>query len=93
MSKAEEFIKQHAKSGSNLSKSLTANIYGFEPWLTPDNVREVAKIVKEEVIEETCKWLKENICTAKTYTDKAGMQFTVKVDEIIEYYRKEMKGE
>lgn len=49
------------------------------------------QLLKKVIIEETCKWLKKNICTAKTYTDEAGMQFTVEVDEVVECYRKEME--
>ena len=93
MSKAEKYIQQRTHHGINANNHINGLVLSYNGWILPHDAREATKIAKEEVIEETCKWLKENICTAKTYTDKAGMQFTVKVDEIIECYCRDMKGE
>lgn len=43
MKNVETYIQKH-----------THNRRGLVPWLTPDEAREVAKIAKEEVIEEAC---------------------------------------
>lgn len=56
MEKVEQYIKEHTRN--------TYNYNSYEqvptPWLTPDDARKVAEIVKEETIKEVCEWIKYN---------------------------------
>ena len=58
MSKAEDLIKQKTRYNSN-QVVIDENCVGSDLWLTPDDAKEVAKIAREEVIEEVCEWLKD----------------------------------
>lgn len=57
MSKAEKFIEDYTRKGSNELLYDEKEIVGYEPWLTPDQARRAVEIAREEMIE----WLKNNI--------------------------------
>ena len=65
MTKAEEFIQNYTRNCSNeLVKYDSAGIE-YEPWLHPDQARKAVEMAKEEVIENTCEWLKEYLLNHK----------------------------
>ncbi len=61
MSKAEEFIREHTRNCSNVSKGYRSKGISMPsycvPWLTPDQARRAVEIEKEEVIERACEYL------------------------------------
>ena len=65
--KAEEFIKEHTMDCSNqiINGKYGTIIPHFNPWLTPDQARKAVEMAKEEVIENTCEWLKEYLLNHK----------------------------
>ena len=73
--KVEEYIKQFTRNCSNEHvttvqraqdlMTVVATEPNYEPWLTPDHARSVAKIAREEALEEflsdkALKYVKEN---------------------------------
>ena len=56
MKKVEQYIKEHTNRYSN-HVELAPYITGFTKWLTIDDARRVAEIVREETIKEMCEWL------------------------------------
>lgn len=56
MGKVEKYIKEHTNRYSN-HVELAPYITGFTEWLTIDDARRVAEVVKEETIKEVCEWL------------------------------------
>jgi len=56
MKKVEQYIKEHTNRYSN-HVELAPYITGFTKWLTIDDARRVAEIVREETIKEVCEWL------------------------------------
>ena len=59
--KAEEYIKQHTRKGSNVFDPYAGYGRGCTPWLTVNDAEEVAKIAREEVIEKAVNILKSMI--------------------------------
>lgn len=53
MSKANEFIKEHARNCSNAYGDKNDGDSYF-PWLTPAQARKAVEIAREEVIEKAC---------------------------------------
>lgn len=62
MSKVETYIKEHTRSYSNERRVSVGRAIYWEkqPWLTPDDAGEVAKIAREDAIEEVCEYIKNN---------------------------------
>jgi hypothetical protein len=56
MKKVEQYIKEHTNRYSN-HVELAPYITGFAEWLTIDDAKNVAKIAREETINEVCEWL------------------------------------
>jgi len=52
MSKAEKFIEDYTRKGSNELLYDEKEIVGYEPWLTPDQAREAVKIAREETLQD-----------------------------------------
>lgn len=64
MKAVEEYIKKYTRNCSNEilvnSDESYTNIPSkgeYHPWLTPDQARGIAEIVREETIKEVCEWL------------------------------------
>jgi len=59
MSKAEKFIKEKTRIGSNTTKGWRRNGVSIPsyslPWLTPDQARRAVEIAREEIYE----WLRK----------------------------------
>lgn len=63
MEKVEQYIQEHTMNCSNLVYKDTINgkeFNTYNEWLTPDQARAVAKIAREETINEVCEWIKYN---------------------------------
>ena len=64
MSRVEDYIRQHTKNCSNISKGYRSKGVSIPsyctPWLTPNSAREVAKIAREEVIEKIITFLRHD---------------------------------
>lgn len=82
MSKAEDFIREHTNKNSN-HVSMAPYITGFTYWLGIDDAKELAKIAREEAIEEACKWLSGRI-------ELSSSAHVVLID-LVEDFRKAMK--
>ena len=79
MSKAEEFIREHTRNCSNVSrgyhsKGLSMPSYCV-PWLTPDQARKAVEIAREEIYE----WLRVNLCN---YFDAPRSMFEMCLDDL-----------
>ena len=59
MEKIEQFIQEYTRNCSNEWYDDLAQ--GYEPWLTTDDAREVAKIARQETIKEVCEWIKSHL--------------------------------
>ena len=62
--KVEQYIQEYTMNCSNLNKTV------YQPWLTPDQARAVAKIAREETIKEVCEWLEDNLPTYISYCER-----------------------
>ena len=86
MEKVEQYIKEHTRNCSNDWYDDLSQ--GYEPWLTPDDARAVAKIAREETIKEVCEWLynhNDYICGSTNGIARYDM------DKLIEDLKIEMK--
>ena len=58
MSKEEEFIREHTRNCSNVSKGYHSKGLSMPsycvPWLTPNQARKAVEIAREEMIERAC---------------------------------------
>ena len=65
MSKAENYIRDYTKRCSNAVEGCNQDAYYseglYQHWLTPDQARKAVEIAKEEMIENICMWLENNI--------------------------------
>ena len=57
MSKAEKFIQDYTRKGSNELEYVGTTCKVYQPWLTPDQARKAVEIARKEIYE----WLKNNI--------------------------------
>ena len=57
MSKAEEFIQEHTKNTYNYNSYASSPI----PWLTPDQAKKAVEIAREEMVNEVCDYIKDNL--------------------------------
>ena len=62
MSKAEEFIENYTKDGTNqiINGNYGTIIPHFAPWLTPEQALRAVEIEREEMLEEVVKWIENN---------------------------------
>ena len=58
MEKVEQYIKEHTNRYSN-HVELAPYITGFTEWLTIDDAKNVAKIAREETINEVFNYIKD----------------------------------
>ena len=85
MSKAEKFIKEHTRNCSN----VYGDKYGDEfcsPWLTPDQARKAVEIAREEMLNDICEWIEENI---GEYCDGENIMFSAIHIENIDVFGQE----
>ena len=67
MSRAEEFIKKNIKDCSNqydfpeYFENGIKRLKEYQHWITPDQAKDAVKIAREEMINEICEWIKDNI--------------------------------
>jgi len=84
MSMAEKFIKVCTRNCSNkLYDNLSQD---YEPWLTPDQARKAVEIAREEMWNDICEWIEENICE---YFDGENIMFSVTHLENIDVFEQE----
>ena len=57
MSKAEKFIQDYTSNCYNYNSYTQDPI----PWLTPDQARRAVEIAREEVMDEVCDYIKNNL--------------------------------
>lgn len=64
MGKAEQFIQEHIRNGSNVSKGFRSKGVSIPsyclPWLTPDQARMAVEIARDELVERACVWISEH---------------------------------
>jgi len=64
MSKAEKFISDCTRNCSNVvaySGMIEGSELRYHEWLTPDQARRAVEIAREEVIDEVCDYIKNNL--------------------------------
>ena len=84
MEKIEQYIQEHTKLYGNYGY-IDVKTKGFTPWITPEEARKVAKIAREETINEVCELLKNNI-SEYVFPNKG-----LDLDWFIEYIKRELK--
>ena len=57
--KAEEFIRDHAKTCSNVLDVCDhgGRFLVYHEWLTPEQALRAVELAREEMIEKACSWL------------------------------------
>ena len=92
MSKAEEFIREHTRNCSNVSKGYHSKGLSMPsycvPWLTPDQARKAVEIAREEELEYTKYQLEFKLPETLNYN---GVQ--VDREDFINDFIKAMKDE
>jgi len=91
MSRAENFIKDCTRNCSNLMQVPTLDDKGnivpeTHPWLTPDQARRAVEIAREEMRNDICEWIEENICE---YFDGENIMFSAIHIENIDVFGQE----
>lgn len=82
MSRAEKFIEAFTK---NYSNEIEWNEGGFDShdyfsWLTPDQARKAVEIAREEMLNDICEWIEENI---GEYCDGENIMFSaIRIENI-----------
>lgn len=65
MSKAEKFIQDYTRNCSNelcaVEDRFGKEVISYHDWLTPDQARRAVEIAREEILNDICKWIEENI--------------------------------
>ena len=85
MDKVEQYIQDYTRHGSNEIIHRHPESNPYTPWLTPDHAREVAKIAREETIEEAFKWIEHNILN---YVGKSWKEIGVSFREALNSNKK-----
>lgn len=80
MSKAEEYIRKHINHFSNLDG------FDYIPWLSSDKAGKVAEIAREEMLNDICEWIEENI---GEYCDGENIMFSAIHIENIDVFGQE----
>ena len=96
MSRAEEFIREHTRNCSNVSKvyrSKGLSMLSYcVPWLTPDQARKAVEIAREEVKEKAIKWVEENAAKYLVTRSVNGVKMTGLDASIGDDFKKYMEG-
>ena len=80
MSKAEEFIQENTKALKD------SNGKEYFMWISPDQAREAAEIAREEMLNDICAWIEENI---GEYCDGENIMFSAIHIENIDVFGQE----
>ena len=85
MDKVEQYIQDHTKHCSNEVEIPIHAVaeWNYTPWLTSDDARTVAKISREEALED----VKSEVCRIKDsikQTDEASLQRKFAYDVVID---------
>lgn len=88
MSKARQFIKDYTRSCSNIEYTQGVYTPSYHPWLTPEQALAAVEIAREEVIDEVCAYLRDNIDPQLTIYHE---QTWCKRDEFINKLKKVME--
>ena len=106
MSKAEKFIQDYTRKGSNEILSPYPQINNdvrkiggesakeFSPWLTPDQARKAVEIAREEIMEKVCSFIDDNMAEyvdIKGYTSNTFID--IESDRFINDLKQAMKNE
>lgn len=62
--KVEKFIQENTRNCSNAiydPYDTGDAITIYAPWLTPDQARKAVEIAREEMLNDICEWIEENI--------------------------------
>ena len=81
MSKAENYIRENTKLYSNISADRT-----MTSWLTPEQAIRAVEIAREEMLNEVCEWIEENI---GEYCDGENIMFSATHIENIDVFDQE----
>lgn len=76
MSKAEKFIENCTRNCSNIvvySRMSEGSELRYHEWLSPDEARRAVEIAKEEILNDICEWIEENI---GEYCDGENIMFS-----------------
>ena len=91
MNKAEDFIRQNTKTCSNIvdnyriiQKGIVKPIY--KEWLTSFQARRAVEIAREEMLNDICEWIEENI---GDYCDGENIMFSATHIEDIDVFGQE----
>ena len=90
MSRAEKFIQDYTRICSNEIVGGGWNngefVQIFNPWLTPDQARKAVEIASEEMLNNICEWIEENI---GEYCDGENIMFSATHIENIDIFGQE----
>lgn len=92
MSKAEDFISDCTKNCSNeydlpeYFENGIERLKEYRPWITPDQARKAVEIAREEMLNEVCEWIEENI---GEYCDGENIMFSAIHIENIDVFGQE----
>ena len=66
MSRAEKFISDCTRNCSNelcaVEDRFEKKVISYHDWLTPDQARRAVEISREEMMEEVCRFLDNDLC-------------------------------
>lgn len=90
MSKTEKFIQDYTRTCSNELDSFQTKtgawVDTYHEWLTPDDALSAVKIAREEMLNDICEWIEENI---GEYCDGENIIFSATHMENIDIFEQE----
>ena len=89
MSKAEKFIQDCTRNCSNAvaySGILEGSELRYHEWLTPEQARKAVEIAREEMLNDICEWIEENI---GEYCDGENIMFSATHIENVDVFGQE----
>lgn len=89
MSKAETFIQDNTRNCSNVvtySGMIEGSELRYHEWITPDQARKAVEIAREEILNDICEWIEENI---GEYCDGENIMFSATHIENVDVFGQE----
>ena len=86
MSNTEKFIQDCTRNCSNELDAEYVEDAVYIPWLTPDQARKAVEIASEEMLNNICEWIEENI---GEYCDGENIMFSATHIENIDIFGQE----
>jgi uncharacterized Fe-S cluster protein YjdI len=89
MSKADKYIEENTRNCSNAIQCYDGDCNPctiHNPWLSPDQARKAVEIAKEEMLNDICEWIEENI---GEYCDGENIMFSAIHIENIDIFGQE----